>query len=195
MAVYGASAQRSADAWAVVTDESPVLPTDAYGLAKHVAETLARDAARTWGIETVALRLGMFVPETFVRYGFRLLFGGVDDRDAAAACLLALDHRPAQGFDTFNVFAEVPFGADEAAELAADPWAVVERHYPGTLRLAAERDVDLDDVMWGWAVWSSRKATEVLGYRPRYDFARFLQAWRSGDESLYRFAGRPRWGV
>lgn len=49
--------------------------------------------------------------------------------------------------------------------------------------------------MWGWAVWSSRMATEVLGYRPRYDFARFLQAWRSGDESLYPFAGRPRWGV
>jgi nucleoside-diphosphate-sugar epimerase len=82
MAVYGASSERTDAAWAVVTDDSDVMPNDEYGLSKHGCETMAVDAARAWGIETVALRLGMFVPETFERYGFRLLFGGVDDRDS-----------------------------------------------------------------------------------------------------------------
>lgn len=195
MAVYGASAQRSDDAWAVVDEESPVLPIDVYGLSKHVSETLARDAARMWSIDTVSLRLGMFVPETFERYGFRLLFGGVDDRDVAQAVLLGLDHQPAAGFDAFNVFAEVPFSDAEAAELAADPGAVIERHWPGTLALVEKHKLDLGDLIWGWAIWRSRKTKEILGWRPAYGFGEFLAALRDGDESFYPFAGQPRWGV
>jgi nucleoside-diphosphate-sugar epimerase len=193
MAVYGRSAERTESGWATVDDESAVLPADAYGVAKHAAETLAADAARTWGIETVALRLGMFVPETFERYGFRLLFGGVDDRDVAQATLLALDHRPREGFDTFNVFAQTAFTTDEAGELADEPWAVIERHFPGTVELAESRGLDRDDVLWGWAIWSSAKAYDVLGYRPEYDFDRFLASWRADDPSLYPFADLPRW--
>jgi nucleoside-diphosphate-sugar epimerase len=195
MAVYGRSAQRTDEGWAVVTDDSPALPVDVYGLSKHAAETVARDAARIWGIETVALRLGMFVPETFERYGVRLLFGGVDDRDVATASLAALTHRPTDGFDTFNVFATVPFGPDEASELGQDPWAVVERHFPGTTELLDARNADRDELMWGWAIWSTEKARQLLGWQPAYDFARFLDAWRTDDRSLYPFAGRPRWGA
>lgn len=89
MAVYGQSAVPTEESWAVVTEESPVLPTDVYGLSKAVCEELARYYSRSTGISTVALRFGMFVPETFERYGFRLLFGGVDDRDVAQAVLFA----------------------------------------------------------------------------------------------------------
>jgi nucleoside-diphosphate-sugar epimerase len=65
----------------------------------------------------------MFVPETFERYGFRLLFGGVDDRDVAQAVLLALEHEPAGGFEAVNVMAEVPFQPADAVGLHADPAA------------------------------------------------------------------------
>ena len=34
MGVYGASMQPSKDAWGVVTEESPCLPTDVYGMSK-----------------------------------------------------------------------------------------------------------------------------------------------------------------
>jgi nucleoside-diphosphate-sugar epimerase len=195
MAVYGASAQRSDDAWAVVDDESPVQPVDVYGMSKHVCETLARDAARTWSIGTVSLRLGMFVPETFERYGFRLLFGGIDDRDVAQAVLLALDHHPADGFDAFNVFAEVPFSDAEASHLANDPGAVIERHWPGTLALVEERKLDLRELIWGWAIWRSRKTQEVWGWRPAYGFGEFLTALRADEASFYPFGDQPRWGV
>jgi len=76
MAVYGASAEPPPDGWAMVTDDSPALPEDVYGMSKWLCEHLGRYYARRWAIPTVALRLGMFVPESFERYGFRLLFGG-----------------------------------------------------------------------------------------------------------------------
>lgn len=195
MAVYGASAKATEDRWAVVDEASPLLPTDVYGMSKRVCEALAVDAARMWSIDTVALRLGMFVPETFERYGFRLLFGGVDDRDVAQAVMRALDHRPANGFDAFNIFADVPFAAAEAKELATDPATVIDRHWPGTVELAEERNLDLDELVWGWAIWRSTKAIDVLGWRPAYGFGNFLGALRADDRSLYPFGSEPRWGV
>jgi UDP-glucose 4-epimerase len=108
MGVYGASMQPSKDAWGVVTEESPCLPTDVYGMSKLLCEDMGRYYSRSSGITTVALRLGMFVPETFERYGFRLLFGGVDDRDVAQAVLRALMYTPVEGFDAVNIIAEVP---------------------------------------------------------------------------------------
>src|SRR5262249_23947267 len=117
MGVYGASAKPPEDAWAVVIEELPCLPADIYGMSKWMCENLARYSSRRWGITTVALRLGMFVPETFERYGFRLLFGGVDDRDVAQAVLRALTYTPADGFDYFDIMADVPFTAADARAL------------------------------------------------------------------------------
>jgi UDP-glucose 4-epimerase len=56
-----------------------------------VCEEIAAFYYSRHGIRTIAFRLGMFVPESFVGYGFRLLKGGVDDRDVAQAFLLGLD--------------------------------------------------------------------------------------------------------
>jgi len=192
MAVYGESAKRR-DGWAVVTEESPTLPTDVYGLSKLLCEQMARHYARTAGITTVSLRLGMFVPETFERYGFRLLFGGVDDRDVAQAVRLATTHEPPGGFDVFDVMADTPFGDAEAVELGHDPGVVIERHWPGTADLAAERGADVEELVWGWAIWPVEKAKRVLAYAAKYGFGEFLDAWRRDDRAHYPFAGLPQW--
>ncbi len=193
MAVYGARATQ--DSWAYVTEDMPTAPDDVYGMSKVACEGLASFYARQEGISTVALRLGMFVPETFERYGFRLLFGGVDDRDVAQAVLLALDHRPQSGFDEFNIFADTPFDQRDAAELAREPAAVVEAHWPGFAEVTAARGLDVGELIWGWAVWSIAKAQKTLGYAPRYNFGGFLDALRRDDPHHYPFAGLPRWGV
>ena len=88
MGVYGESVRTPKNGVAVVTEELATLPRDVYGLTKTLSEEVASFYARTHGIRTIAYRLGMFVPEDFLRYGFRLLRGGVDDRDVAQAFLL-----------------------------------------------------------------------------------------------------------
>ena len=195
MAVYGESMQGPDGAWAVVTEDLPALPRDVYGLSKWLCEDMARYYARVEGIATVALRLGMFVPETFERYGFRLLFGGVDDRDVAQAVVLALEHEPEGGFEVVNVMADTPFGADDARELADDPAAVLERYWPGSTDVVRERRLALDELVWGWAVWPVEKAKRTLGYAPRYNFGEFLDAWRADRHEHYPFAELPQWGV
>ena len=195
MAVYGESMVPEPGAWGVVTERSPVLPRDVYGMSKSLCEDLCRYYARRWGIATVSLRLGMFVPETFERYGFRLLFGGVDDRDVAQAVLLALAHRPERGFDAVNVFADVPFGPQDAEALHSAPDQVLERYWPGCRVLFAERGLDVSELIWGDLIWPPRKAKELLGYRPRYSFTEFLAALRANDRGHYPFAALPWWGV
>jgi UDP-glucose 4-epimerase len=195
MAVYGKSMEPPDNAWGVVTEASPLLPSDVYGMSKLLAENMARYYASRWNIQTVALRLGMFVPETFERYGFRLLFGGVDDRDVAQAVLLALDHTPAGGFDAFNIFTDVPFSGRDAADLHNHPQSVLERYWPGTLELVREKHLDLDALLWGKLIWPPDKAKRFLGYQPRYTFTEFLEALRRDDPGHYPFAGLPHWGV
>jgi UDP-glucose 4-epimerase len=195
MAVYGAGAERTNESWAVVTEDVEPQPTDVYGLSKLLCEQLGRHYARVHSITTVALRFGMFVPETFERYGFRLLFGGVDDRDVAQAVALALGHEPAGGFAAYNVMAETPFADADARLLAADPAAAIERHWPGSGELFAERGVDVGSHVWGWALWRVEAAQRELGYRTQFGFGEFLDALRRGDASHYPYAGLPQWGL
>ena len=194
MAVYGVGAG-SRDRWPVVTDESPVRPSDVYGLTKVVAEDTARFHADQHQMTTVALRLGMFVPETFERYGFRLLFGGVDDRDVGQAIAQALTHEPAGHFAAFNIMADNGLDAASAADLARDLPGTLERLWPGTIAELRECGAKLEDLVWGGAFYSVEKARTQLGYRPDYDFAAFLDAWRRGEHDHYPFADEPWWGT
>jgi nucleoside-diphosphate-sugar epimerase len=138
----------------------------------------------------------MFVPEsTFERYGFRLLFGGVDERDVAQAVGSALDFSPANGFEAFNVMAPVPFSREETRDLATDLVGTLDRHYPGARALLTERGVDAAEQVWWPVVWSSARAQERMGYRPRYGFGEFLAAYREGDTSHCPVLGSAWWGV
>jgi nucleoside-diphosphate-sugar epimerase len=195
MGVYGQSLRRAPSAFAWTSEADALLPGDVYGVSKVLCEEMGAYYARAHGLVTVALRFGMYVPESFVRYGFRLLFGGVDDRDVADAVVRSLAYEPAGGFDAFDVMALVPFVREDAAAMAADPAGLIERHWPGTVALARERGADIGALVWGETLWPIDKARRQLGWSPRHNFGEFLDAWRAGDESYYPFAGFPQWGV
>ena len=159
-------------------------------------------AAREAGVRHVVLGSSMVVygdvgsgDDPLERYGFRLLFGGVDDRDVAQSVLRALEHRPAGGFGAYDIMADGGLTAADLPRLQTDAEAVLDDHWPGTSALMRERDLDLADLLWGRRIYPVDHAKDVLGYRPQFDFASFLDAVRLGDQSYYSYAHEPWWGA
>src|SRR5919112_2174579 len=195
MGVYGEGARQAGDP-PVITEHLQLEPSDYYGLSKGLCEELAAYYHRRHGIRTIAYRLGMFVPESFVGYGFRLLKGGIDDRDVAQAFVLGLDDASVT-FDAFNVMAELPFSVEEFGKWSREPETFLEGRYPGVARLVEDQGANFGELvrMWGFTYWSIEKARRVLGYAPRYNFPEFLEALKRGDGSHYPYADLPWWGV
>jgi|SRR5215213_3403114 UDP-glucose 4-epimerase len=65
MGVYGEGAREAGDP-PVITEDLSLEPSDYYGFSKRVCEEIAAYYYRRHGIRTIAYRLGMFVPESFV---------------------------------------------------------------------------------------------------------------------------------
>lgn len=196
MGVYGESVKVPEDHFGIVTEDLPELPGDFYGLSKTLCEEIAQFYNRRHGIQTIAYRLGMFVPENFMRYGFRLLKGGVDDRDVAQAFLLGLENKTI-AFDAFNIMAEVPFSKEEFTSWRKDPKTLAETYFPGISELVGQHGENVDELlnMWGHVYWSINKAKDLLGYQPKYNFPEFYKALKEGQESHYPYANLAWWGV
>ena len=196
MGVYGKSVAGAENSFAIVTEDLPLIPADIYGQSKKMCEDLARFYSYADHIHTVAYRLGMFVPENFIRYGFRLLKGGVDDRDVAQAFLLGLANDSIM-FDTFNIMAEVPFSKEEFQQWRQEPEALLERYFPGLSELVEAHGENLDELakMWGYVYWSIDKAKQMLGYEPKYNFPQFYEALKQNNETHYPYANLPWWGM
>jgi UDP-glucose 4-epimerase len=196
MGVYGQSVKVSEDGSAVVTEKLPLLPSDIYGMSKQFCEELALYYSRCHNIQTIAYRLGMFVPENFIRYGFRLLKGGVDDRDVAQAFLLGLNNESIT-FDAFNIMSDMPFSQEEFTRLRTEPTIIMEDYFPGVGQLLDQLGLNAEELlqMWGYTYWSIGKAKQLLGYRPKYNFVEFYTALKNGDEDYYPYANLPWWGI
>lgn len=187
MGVYGESRIPAGDDEVAWVDEDLALqPGDVYGWTKVAGEELCRYHLRHDGIPSIALRFGMFVPEPFLPYGIRLLYGGVHEEDVADAVMAALAALAAGevGHEAFNVEAPLPFGRGDEHDLRRDPLTAVERHFPGSRALLAERGVrSLQPIT---EVFSVRKLEGRLGFRPRHDFALWLDELRRSDEHAER---------
>jgi len=193
MAVYGD--QAAEQGWQLITEETPTHPTNVYGLTKVLSEDIARYHAHDDAIGTVALRFGMFVPETFERYGFRLLFGGVDDRDVAQSVLAALDHQSDTGFDAFDIMADNGLTGDDLGRLHRDLPALLDERWPGTAEVLRSRSLDLSELVWGRSLYPVDRAVSELKYRPQYNFGGFVEALRKDDRTYYPFADMAWWGA
>jgi UDP-glucose 4-epimerase len=180
----------------VITEDLHLEPSDFYGFSKKLWEEIADFYYRQHGIRTIAYRLGMFVAESFVGYGFRLLKGGVDGRDVTQAFVLGLENMTIT-FDAFTVVAQVPFSIEEFTRFRRKPEIFFEERYPGVTDLVEEQDVDFGVLvrMWGFTYWFIEKAKRVLGYRPKYNFPEFFESLMRADRSHYPYADLPWWGV
>lgn len=179
MGVYGESRKPEGhDDVAWVHEDLDLRPADVYGWTKVAGEDLCRYHLRRDGIPSIALRYGMFVPEPFLRYGIRLLYGGVHEDDVAASVMAALAALVdgEVGHEAFNVEAPLPFAPADGRDLRRDPLAAVDRHFPGSRELLAGRGVrSLQPIT---EVFPVGKIEDRLGFRPRHDFATWLDELR-----------------
>jgi nucleoside-diphosphate-sugar epimerase len=184
MGVYGSSRQPAAADDVVRVDEDlPLQPTDVYAYTKVAGEEMCRYVGRQYGIPSIALRFGMFVPEPFFRYGIRLLYGGVDTDDVAAAVMAAIDALIGRRteWDAFNVHSALPFTEADGPDLRRDPLSALDRHFPGAAALLRERGVAELTPIDSWFPMS--RIEQRLGFRPRCNFEQWLEELRRQPEA------------
>lgn len=166
------------------------MPKNIYGVTKTAVEDLCELFARRFGVPVTVLRTSRFFPERDDNPDIRasmsdlnakaveFLNRRVDLVDAAAAHLDAIGPRDAPDFERFVISAPSPFRPEDAARLRDDLPGLLGARCPAALEtlkiagLALPRGLD--------RVYNSRAASDRLGWRPAFDFARILDQIRSG---------------
>lgn len=185
MGVYGESRRPSEGGPPTrISEDLPRRPGEIYGLSKVIGEEMSEAYARMSGIAGASLRYGMFVPEPFDHAGIRFLYGGVEAGDVARVNLTALQRLLTDGghLGAFNVFSPLPFDLHDGQTLRTDPLAAIGRHWPDGPALLEAAGV----APWGPIneIYEIERADAVLGFRPRYGFAQYVEALRAGRDSL-----------
>jgi len=172
-----------------VDENAPWAPIEMYGLTKLQGELSAEYFARLSGLSTLVLRMCGYgrCPEVGPD-------GSVDLASADLGSLAQFALRPGQklwnpndlgsimdaavmlqgtSFERIIVGNALPWKAEDAAELAADPAAVVERYYPGAGELLEAHDVALPPIEF---YYSTARARSLLGFRQQYTMSDLIAA-------------------
>lgn len=176
-------------AW--ITEAVAPVPKNIYGATKVAAEDLCQLVARDHRLPVLVLRTSRFFPEaddvpevaaawddTNLKTN-ELLHRRVDLEDVVDAHRLALERAPAIGFGKYVISATTPFTPDDLPALRADAPSVVHRLFPACDEVYRAR---------GWRVFDgidrvyvNARARAELGWRPRWDFGRALEALAKGE--------------
>jgi nucleoside-diphosphate-sugar epimerase len=177
-------------AW--ITEDVVPIPKNIYGSTKTAAEDLCKLFHRDRGLPVLVLRTSRFFPEeddvaerrnAFEEVNLKaneILYRRVELEDVVSSHVAALEKAPALGFEKFIITATAPFAPGDAAQLGVDAPAVVERYYPTFRQVYAARGWKMLPVLD--RVYVNDKARRLLGWKPRYDFARVLADAAAGRD-------------
>jgi UDP-glucose 4-epimerase len=194
MAVYGPIPGAPQRHWVRRTEQTPTVSHDTYSLTKLIGEEIAEFHAAQSAMSTTVLRFGHFTPTPFADYGFRLLFGGVDVRDAAMAVERSIARPDTRArVRRLNIHAPSPFAELSLDVLADDPEEPIRRRYPLVVRELEHTGADLSALLWGRSLWPIERARCEIGYRPEWTFDRFADRFCANDERGYEPLGWARW--
>ena len=170
-------------AW--ITEETPSITKNMYGLSKAAAEGLCEIFHGRDGMSCLVLRTSRFFPEQddkkSIRDGYEdantkaneLLNRRADVEDVVSAHLLALEKAASLPFGRYIISATSPFGPADLARLGIDAPSVLRERVPAFEAEYRRR---------GWKmfpridrVYVNDKARRDLGWNPKYDFASALR--------------------
>jgi nucleoside-diphosphate-sugar epimerase len=179
-------------AW--ITEDVRPVPKNIYGVTKTAAEDLCELFHRLHRLPCVVLRTSRFFPEedddadvraTYADANLKAneyLHRRVDLQDVVDAHLLAVEKAAEIGFGRYIISATTPFRPDDLLELRANPAGVVRRLVP---------EYEAEYARRGWTmlpgidrVYVNERARRELGWQPRYDFRRVLEALRADEDFL-----------
>jgi UDP-glucose 4-epimerase len=177
-------------AW--ITEDVAPIPKNIYGATKTAAEDLCKLFHRNEKLPVLVLRTSRFFPEeddvaerrdAYAEANLKaneFLYRRVDVEDVVSSHLLALERAGEIGFGKFIITATSPFAPGDTAQLGIDAPGVVARYFPQFPSIYAAR---------GWTmlpaldrVYVNDKARSLLGWQPRYDFARVLNDVAAGRD-------------
>ncbi|MEL6542634.1 MAG: NAD(P)-dependent oxidoreductase [Pseudomonadota bacterium] len=178
-ALYGDVVEPGACAW--IDEETAPQPRSVYHRTKYAAEVMLESMAND-ALPVRVLRMSRCFPERADRMASYRLHRGVDARDVGAGHALALDH-DGPAFDRFILSGATPFHPQDCEGLARDPRSVFTRRAPDFLEAMDAREWPLPASVD--RIYSSAKAHEGLGWKPRWGWQEVLaQADRSDLEVL-----------
>jgi nucleoside-diphosphate-sugar epimerase len=158
-------------------DAAPRHNVDIYGLTKSAAEMHADYFRDVHNMSIISLRYGWLAPPAEYRQPemiYNVLQFCFHEQDALAANLLVMDQ---QTRGNYLIGAPSPFADNDAHDLLHAPAKAIERYHPD--ELAYLRSVGFEPTpIPAWLDCS--RAMRDLGYKPQYDFARFVQLHRDG---------------
>jgi UDP-glucose 4-epimerase len=175
-----------------ITEDVTPIPKNIYGATKTAAEDLCQLFHRNDGLPCMVLRTSRFfpegddMPETRAAWDDanlkvnELLYRRVDTEDVVSAHLLAMERAAALGFQKFIITATTPFTRDDLAALGTDAPSVLARRVPEHGAIFGARGWKMLPVLD--RVYVNEKARRLLGWQPKYDFARALVNVAAGKD-------------
>lgn len=151
-----------------------------YSQSKLMGESLGQYYAERKGIEFLTLRY-----QNLERSGYSplsLLARGVTAEDAARANLLAAIV-PDISYELMLIGPATPFINFDMVQAQSDPAAVVEKYWPGAMKVLLEKNLSLTSNRF-WCAVRIDRARRVLGWQPETTFEGWLkeQGWTPQNE-------------
>jgi len=165
-------------------------PKNIYGITKLAAEELCQLFHRLHGLPCLVLKGSRFFPEDDDTKEVRdfcsaenskvneLLYRRADIYDMATAHRIAIDKAPEIGFDKFIITSTSPFQQSDRPQLQVDAIKVVQSYYPNMERIYAKAGFKFFETVD--RVYRNDHARKVLGWEPKYSFAKALECLEQG---------------
>lgn len=132
---------------------------------------MCRDFFEKEQIMTSVYRVARFLPETDNISLNHRLYRGLDVRDAAQLLKAAVSCT-FESFEIFNVSSRSPFKMEDVETLNRRPLEVIAERVPQAIDLYREKGWNFPDTID--RVYSSDKASKILGYNPKFTFEYLL---------------------